>query len=102
MVSKVFPAATLAQRTLELADRVARLPTVTALLIKESVNQSVDNMGFFNALQSCFTLHQLNHSHWAELHDDRVPAGLPEDGIESWRTAAPVSPAIRDQPSARR
>jgi len=102
MVSKIFPADTLAQRTLELADRVARLPTVTALLIKESVNQSVDNMGFYNALQSCFTLHQLNHSHWAELHHDRVPAGLPEDGIESWRTAPPVSPAIRDQPSALR
>jgi len=102
MVSKVFPAATLARRTLELADRVARLPTVTALLIKESVNQSVDNMGFYNALQSCFTLHQLNHSHWAEIHPDKVPAGLPEDGIESWRTAAPVSPAIRDQASARR
>jgi enoyl-CoA hydratase len=100
MVSKVFTAATLAQRTLEFADRVARLPTVTALLIKESVNQSVDNMGFFNALQSCFTLHQLNHSHWAELHDNRIPAGLSEDGIESWRTAPPVMPAIRDQPRA--
>jgi enoyl-CoA hydratase/carnithine racemase len=100
MVSKVFPAEALAQRTLEFADRVARLPTVTALLIKESVNQSVDNMGFFNALQSCFTLHQLNHSHWAELHDNRIPAGLPEDGIESWRTAPPVTPAIRNQPRA--
>lgn len=100
MVSKVFTAATLAQRTLEFADRIARLPTVTALLIKESVNQSVDNMGFFNALQSCFTLHQLNHSHWAELHDNRIPAGLSEDGIESWRTAPPVAPAIRDQPGA--
>jgi enoyl-CoA hydratase len=100
MVSKVFTAATLAQRTLEFADRIARLPTVTALLIKESVNQSVDNMGFFNALQSCFTLHQLNHSHWAELHDNRIPAALSEDGIESWRTAPPVAPAIRDQPGA--
>jgi len=33
---------------------------MTALLIKESVNQSVDNMGFYNALNACFTLHQLN------------------------------------------
>jgi enoyl-CoA hydratase len=100
MVSKVFPAASLAERTLEFADRIAQLPTVTALLIKESVNQSVDSMGFFNALQSCFTLHQLNHSHWAELHENKVPAGLPEDGTESWRTARPVAPALRDQPRA--
>ena len=27
---------------------------MTALLIKESVNQSVDNMGFYNALNACF------------------------------------------------
>src|SRR6202035_985189 len=97
MVSKVFPAATLAQRTLELADRVARLPTVTALLIKESVNQSVDNMGFYNALQSSFTLHQLNHSHWAEIHADKTARGLPEDGTPDWRSAPPVVPARRDQ-----
>ena len=48
------------------------MPTMAALLIKESVNQTVDNMGFYNALQACFTLHQLNHSHWAEIHDDKA------------------------------
>jgi enoyl-CoA hydratase len=46
MVSKIFPAEALEERTLEYAKRIAELPTVTALLIKESVNQSVDNMGF--------------------------------------------------------
>jgi len=73
MVSKVFPTAELEERTLEFARRIAERPTMTSLLIKESVNQSVDNMGFYNALQACFTLHQLNHSHWAEIHDDRFP-----------------------------
>lgn len=100
MVTKIFPGDQLTERALELAGRIAELPTVTSLLIKESVNQSVDNMGFFNALQSCFTLHQLNHSHWAETHDDKIPAGLPEDGIGSWRTARAVTPAIRDRPRA--
>ena len=37
-------------------------PTMTSLLIKEAVNQSVDNMGFYNALNACFTLHELNSS----------------------------------------
>ncbi|HEY3669660.1 MAG TPA: enoyl-CoA hydratase [Acidimicrobiia bacterium] len=87
MVSKVFPVDQLGARTLEFARRIAALPTMTALLIKESVNQTVDNMGFQNALQACFTIHELNHSHWASIHDDKMPAGLPEDGIPSWRDA---------------
>lgn len=100
MVSKVFPQDELADRTLEFARRVAELPSVTSLLIKESVNQSVDNMGFYNALQACFSLHQLNHAHWAEIHEDKVPGGLAEDGIIPWREAPPVVPAVRDLPRA--
>ncbi len=75
MVSKIFPPDELAERTLEFAQRIAELPTMTALLIKESVNQTVDNMGFYNGLQACFTLHQLNHSHWAEMHENKYPVG---------------------------
>ena len=56
------------------------LPTMTALLIKESVNQTVDNMGFHNALNACFTIHQLNHSHWARGPRERLPGGAEEDG----------------------
>src|SRR4051794_11921953 len=54
MISKVFPADELTDRTLDFARRIAQLPTMTALLIKESVNQSVDMMGFHNALNACF------------------------------------------------
>ena len=96
MVSKVFPADEVADKTLEYARRIAQLPTMTALLIKESVNQTVDNMGFYNSLQSCFTLHQLNHSHWAEVRGDGVGRGRPEDGVPEWRTAPPVVPAVKD------
>jgi hypothetical protein len=49
MVSKVFPVAELADQTLAFARRIARTTTVAALLIKESVNQTVDHMGFYNA-----------------------------------------------------
>jgi enoyl-CoA hydratase len=90
IVSKIFPAAELGERTLEFARRICRVPTVAALLIKESVNQTQDNMGFHNALQACFTIHQLNHSHWAELHDDKQAWGKPEDGVPSWRDAPPI------------
>jgi enoyl-CoA hydratase len=90
MVSKVFPLDELGDRTLDLARRIARLPTMTALLIKESVNETVDNQGFYNSLNACFTIHQLNHSHWAEVHDDGWPAARPEDGVPSWKDAPPV------------
>ncbi len=90
MVSKVFPVDDLGASTLELARRIASLPTMTALLIKESVNQTVDNQGFNNALAACFTMHQLNHAHWAELHDDGWPLAREEDGIANWKKGPPV------------
>ena len=95
MVSKVFPADELAERTLEFARRIAELPTMTALLIKESVNQTVDNMGFYNALNACFTLHQLNHAHWAEIHENKYPIAEEADGIPNWRSAPPVKQAMK-------
>jgi enoyl-CoA hydratase len=97
MVSKVFPEAELADRTLDFARRIAELPTMTALLVKESVNQTVDNMGFHNALNACFTLHELNHSHWAQVHDNRYPIALEEDGVPNWKAAPPIVPAVKDR-----
>jgi enoyl-CoA hydratase len=96
MVSKIFPTDQLEEQTLAYARRIAERPTVTALLIKESVNQSVDNMGFYNALQACFTLHQLNHSHWAEVHENKYPVAVPEDGVADWRKPSPVRLAVPD------
>ncbi|MQY31575.1 enoyl-CoA hydratase [Nocardia aurantia] len=97
MVSKLWPRAELASNTEEFAKRIAKTPTMAALLIKESVNQTQDNMGFYNALQACFGLHQLNHSHWAELHDDKVARAHESDGVPNWKNAGPVRPAVRDR-----
>ena len=93
MVSKVFPAAELADQTLDFARRIAKIPTVTALLVKESVNQTVDNMGFSNALNACFSLHQVNHAHWTTVNDDEAAIAKPEHGVPEWRNAPPVKPA---------
>ena len=101
MVSKIFPADELQDSALAFARRIASVPTMAALLIKESVNQSVDQMGFYNALNACFTMHELNHAHWAWVHDNRMPMGLPDDeGIADWRTS-PAGPAGRQGPAAR-
>lgn len=97
MVSKVFPLDVLGDRTLEFAQRIADLPTMTALLIKEAVNQSVDNMGFYNALNACFTLHELNHSHWAWMNDDHYPIAKEDAGIPNWKEAPPIVPMVKDK-----
>lgn len=100
MVSKVFPADQLAHRTLEFARRIAKLPTMSALLIKEAVNQTVDNMGFYNSLNACFTLHELNHSHWAQVNADGYPVAKEDSGIPHWRDAPPIAPAVKDKAHA--
>jgi len=97
MVSKVFPADKLAERTLEFARRIADRPTMTALLIKDAVNQSVDNMGFYNALNACFTLHELNHSHWAWITNGAFATGTPDQGVPSWRDAPPIQPRAKSE-----
>src|SRR5690348_9606385 len=94
MVSKVFPLDDLEDKTIELARRIAERPTMAALLIKEAVNQSVDNMGLYNALNASFTIHELNHSHWAQVHENGYPVALEEDGIPNWKDAPPIVPAV--------
>jgi enoyl-CoA hydratase len=97
MVSKIFPPDELQDSAVAFARRIASIPTMAALLIKESVNQSVDQMGFYNALNACFSLHELNHAHWAWMHDNRMPMGLPGDeGISDWRASPPVQPATKN------
>jgi enoyl-CoA hydratase len=97
MVSKVFPADELADRTVEFARRIAKVPTMAALLVKESVNQTMDNQGFYNALNACFTLHQLNHSHWSQVHGGGFPVANESDGVPNWREAPPVVNAVKDK-----
>ncbi|ORV11284.1 enoyl-CoA hydratase [Mycobacterium celatum] len=97
MVSKVFPAGELEDKTLEFARRIAERPTMAALLIKDSVNAASDAMGFTEALRHAFHVHELGHAHWAARNENRYPIGLPPD-VEDWRTAKPSKIARRDEP----
>jgi enoyl-CoA hydratase len=85
MVSKIFPQDELAERTLDFARRIAKIPTMAALLIKESVNQTQDNQGFYNSLHACFTMHELNHAHWAIVHDDGMAVAKLGEDVPDWR-----------------
>jgi enoyl-CoA hydratase len=99
MVSKVFPVDELADRALEFARRIAKIPTMAALLVKEAVNQTQDNMGFYNSLKACFSLHELNHSYWMVVHDDNKGTGVPGRDVPQWK-GTKIKPAQRDTAEA--
>jgi enoyl-CoA hydratase len=96
MVSKVFPRAQLEQATLDFARRIVGVPTMTALLVKESVNQTLDIMGFSNALAATFSLHQLQHAYWMNVSDHGWGVGDEAHGIKAWRDAPPIVLAEKD------
>ena len=85
----------LEEKTIEFARRIAKMETMAALLIKESVNQTQDNQGFYNSLNACFTMHELNHSHWAQVNENKYPVAMLD-----WKNAPPVTQAVKDEPGA--
>ena len=61
LVNRVVPRRRLAAETRALAARVALVPPVTASLVKESINHTLDLMGKRDALAYHFMLHQFMH-----------------------------------------
>jgi enoyl-CoA hydratase len=98
MVSKIFAPDRLQEDTLAFARRIARMPTAAALMIKEGVNQTQDNQGFYNSLQAAFTLHELNHAHWAVLSQGESIIQTAELGGPGWQQAGAVQPADAHRP----
>jgi len=77
MVSRVVPRDDLEAETLKLAAHIARRPMFGLTLAKQSVNNALDAMGMYTAIQSAFGLHHVAHSNNMRLHDSLVdPAGL--------------------------
>jgi len=61
MVNRVVPRRRLAAETRAIAARIALLPPVTASLVKESINHTLDLMGKRDAFAYHFMLHQFMH-----------------------------------------
>ncbi len=77
MINRVVPEAELAEATLELAAEIAEQPLMGLKTAKESVNQTQNEQGFYNALRSAMALQQLAHAHNYTVHDLAVdPAGM--------------------------
>ncbi len=77
MVNRVVARDELESETLRIAAHIARRPMFGLTLAKQSVNNSLDAMGMYTALQSAFGLHHVGHNHNFRLYDMLVdPAGL--------------------------
>ena len=75
MVNRVVPRADLEQATLELATRIARMPSMGLKLAKQAVNQSVDAQGQRVAVQAAFSLHHVGHAHNQQVHGALIDPG---------------------------
>jgi enoyl-CoA hydratase len=69
-----------------------------ALLIKESVNQTVDAMGFLTALDGCFKIHQLNHAHWVKSPAKSCPTEPSSTGSATGAPRREILPAAKRRP----
>jgi len=77
MVTRVVPNAELETATLDLASHIARRPMIGLTLAKQSVNNTLDAMGMYTAIQSAFGLHHVGHNHNLRLFDSLVdPEGI--------------------------
>ena len=77
MVNEVVALDRLESRTLEVAEHISRRPMIGLTLAKQSVNNALDAMGMYTAIQSAFGLHHIGHNHNLRLFDSLVdPAGL--------------------------
>jgi len=66
---------------------------MTALLIKESVNQTMDNMGFYTSPRHASPF-MLNHSHWPSVMMTASPRRA-RGRITAWQDAPPIVRAAK-------
>ena len=96
MVSKIFPADELSERTVEFARRICKIPTMAALLIKESVNQTQDNHGLLQLAAG--VLHHARAQPRAlgrRSTTTGIPAAKVGEDIPEWK-GSKLKPAQRD------
>jgi enoyl-CoA hydratase len=72
MVNRVVAREGLPAAALEMAERIARMPSIGLKLAKQSVNQSLDAQGYWSAVQAAFSLHEVGHSHNREVFGGSV------------------------------
>lgn len=78
MVNRVAPLADLMDVTMALANEIAKMQPHALLMSKQAVNQTLDAMGQYTAMQAVFNLHSLGHANAWAATGWPVNAGLAE------------------------
>ncbi len=87
MVNKVVPLDKLQDETMAMAKKIAEMPAFALAAAKKAVNQTLDTMGQWNAMQYVFAMHQLAHAN-AELATGSSVMGM---NAEKMKAASGVS-----------
>lgn len=87
MVNRVVPIDGLQEEGIRLAQRIALMPPFTARLVKKSLNKTQDYMGYKDALEYAFMVHQVGHTtqEWDEMHDRHLREGKTFKEFLAWR-----------------
>ena len=80
MVNKVVPLQNLEEEAMAMANKIARMHPFALSMAKRAVNQTLDIMGQYAALQSVFDIHQLGHGSALAMTGEAVLMGL--DGLK--------------------
>lgn len=80
MVNRVVPLDQLEERTMELANEIAQMHPFALAMAKRAVNQTLDIMGQYTALQAVFDIHELGHGSALAQTGEAVLMGL--DGLK--------------------
>ncbi|HTJ65644.1 MAG TPA: enoyl-CoA hydratase [Alphaproteobacteria bacterium] len=80
MVNKVVPLANLEEEAMAMANKIARMHPFALSMAKRAVNQTMDIMGQYAALQAVFDIHQLGHGSALAMTGEAVLMGL--DGLK--------------------
>jgi enoyl-CoA hydratase len=72
MVNRVVPRAELEAETIDLSERIAKMPRLGLTLTKMAVNQAEDLMGLRAGIDAAFGLHHVAHAHNAEAGGDHL------------------------------
>lgn len=80
MVNKVVPLENLEEEAMAMANKIARMHPFALSMAKRAVNQTMDIMGQYAALQSVFDIHQLGHGSALAMTGEAVLMGL--DGLK--------------------
>ena len=78
MVNRVVPLAELESHTLALANEIAQMPPFALQMAKRAVNQTMDVMGEYTAIQTVFDIHSMGHGNAMAQTGEPVMVGLNE------------------------